>query len=385
MKVINSYTIADHEIGFLFKNSRLNRIFEPGFKVATSIIREAKLEIHDVSKEIQDMYLMKLLWKEHHKKLSQYLGYTETSNHQAALIYHDDRLVNFIGPSSFYLWWRALHEVTIVPINVMQEYTIDADLLAALRSLKGTDVSKELDRGIRFEYIEPKQVGLLSVDGKFQKKLTPGKYAFWQYIRSIKIINLDLRIQSIELKDQELITVDGVSLSLDLWGNYKIQDPEKAAFELADYREFIQLELQSQLRRFVSQSTLDQVLLQQDALNTTICKNLKDQFSQYGIELIKVGIKKLGLPDSVKAIMNQVVEAQKRAQANEFKRDDQETALRSLKRIAKEMENNPLLLRLKELEAMDQVSRKINSISVTGGLEGVIKDLVKLNPSDQKV
>jgi len=80
-------------------------------------------------------------------------------------------------------------------------------------------------------------------------------------------------------------------------------------------------------------------------------------------------------------ILNQVVEAQKEAEANVIKRREETQAMRSLHNTAKVMENNPVLLRLKELEALERITAKIDKISVYGGLESVLNDMVKLAPS----
>ena len=102
--------------------------------------------------------------------------------------------------------------------------------------------------------------------------------------------------------------------------------------------------------------------------------------TEFGIEVRSVGVKDVILPGDMKDILNQVVEAQKESEANLIKRREETQAMRSLHNTAKMMENNPTLLRLKELEALERVTARIDKISVYGGLEGVLNDLVKLAP-----
>ena len=80
----------------------------------------------------------------------------------------------------------------------------------------------------------------------------------------------------------------------------------------------------------------------------------------------------------MKAILNQVVEAQKAAEANVIKRREETAATRSLHNTAKVMENNPTLLRLKELEALEKVAEKIDNLNVYGGLDGLMNGIVKI-------
>ena len=87
------------------------------------------------------------------------------------------------------------------------------------------------------------------------------------------------------------------------------------------------------------------------------------------------------LPGEMKEILNQVVQAEKAAQANVIKRREETAATRSLLNTAKLMEESPTLLRLKELETLEKVTEKIDKLTVFGGLEGVLSNLVKLAPA----
>jgi regulator of protease activity HflC (stomatin/prohibitin superfamily) len=80
----------------------------------------------------------------------------------------------------------------------------------------------------------------------------------------------------------------------------------------------------------------------------------------------------------MKEILGKVVEAEKVAQANVIRRREETNATRSLLNTAKVMENNPTALRLKELEALEKVTEKIGTISVYGGLDGVLNELVRI-------
>ena len=86
------------------------------------------------------------------------------------------------------------------------------------------------------------------------------------------------------------------------------------------------------------------------------------------------------LPGEMKTILAKVVEAEKLAQANVIRRREETAATRSLVNTAKVMEDNPVALRLKELESLERITAKIDKISVFGGLEGLLKDLVKIKP-----
>ena len=84
------------------------------------------------------------------------------------------------------------------------------------------------------------------------------------------------------------------------------------------------------------------------------------------------------LPGVMKELLGKVVEAEKVAQANVIRRREETNATRSLLNTAKVMESNAVALRLKELETLEKVTEKIGTISVYGGLDAVLNDLVRM-------
>jgi hypothetical protein len=80
----------------------------------------------------------------------------------------------------------------------------------------------------------------------------------------------------------------------------------------------------------------------------------------------------------MKTILNQVVEAEKAARANLIRRREETAATRALHNTAKMLEQSPVLLRLKELEALEKVTERIDKLTVYGGLDGILHQLVRL-------
>ena len=93
-----------------------------------------------------------------------------------------------------------------------------------------------------------------------------------------------------------------------------------------------------------------------------------------------MGVKDIVLPGEMKALLARVVEAEKAAQANVIRRREETAATRSLLNTAKVMEDNPVALRMKELESLERIAERIGHISVVGGLDQVLNGLVKLVP-----
>ena len=124
--------------------------------------------------------------------------------------------------------------------------------------------------------------------------------------------------------------------------------------------------------------TLDDLLARKEELNDTIERQVRGRVAAYGLQLESIGVKDIILPGEMKAILNRVVEAEKEAQANLIRRREETAATRSLHNTAKMLEQSPVLLRLKELEALEKVSEHIDQLTVFGGLDGVLGQLVRI-------
>ncbi len=105
---------------------------------------------------------------------------------------------------------------------------------------------------------------------------------------------------------------------------------------------------------------------------------MRGQLTGLGVEVLGVGVKDVILPGEMKEILNAVVQAEKQAQANVIRRREEANATRSLLNTAKLIDESPVLMHLKELEALEKVTEKIDKLTVFGGLDGVLKQLVTL-------
>jgi len=128
----------------------------------------------------------------------------------------------------------------------------------------------------------------------------------------------------------------------------------------------------------VGTKTLDGLLADKEALNGELFRDVAKQMSDYGIKVVSVGVKDIILPGEMKEILNHVVATEKAAQANVIRRREETAATRSLLNTAKLMDENPTLMRLKEIEALEKVVEKVDKINVYDGLNGLLRDTVKL-------
>jgi regulator of protease activity HflC (stomatin/prohibitin superfamily) len=129
------------------------------------------------------------------------------------------------------------------------------------------------------------------------------------------------------------------------------------------------------LREYVGGLTLDELLDKKDTIAEFILKNTAQKVAFLGIEVKSCGVRDIILPGDMKDIMNQVLMAEKKAQANIIMRREETASMRSLLNTAKLMEENETLWKLKEMEYVEKIADKIGSISVAGN--GQIIDQLK--------
>ena len=225
---------------------------------------------------------------------------------------------------------------------------------------------------------------LLEINGKTAHVLDAGTYGFWNFDNKVQQHIIDMRVQSMEVTGQEILTKDKVNLRINLVANWQYTDALKAVESLENPQEFLYKELQFGLREAIGTRTLDELLENKTVIDEFVQNYIKDRIPQYGFHIVSVGVKDIILPGEMKEILARVVEAEKSAQANVIKRREETSATRSLLNTAKVMENNPIALRLKEMETLEKISEKIDHLNVVGGLDQVLHGLVNIQPPKKK-
>ena len=220
--------------------------------------------------------------------------------------------------------------------------------------------------------------GLLYADGKFVRMLEPGVYHYWKSDKVATVVQVDKRVHTISVAGQEILTRDKAGIRINFSAQHQVVDVVKAVVDNHDYIAQLYTALQLVLREYIGSMTLDQLLSNKQAVGQYIVDEIEQAASQLGVRILSGGIKDIILPGDVKDIMNQVLIAQKKAQANTIMRQEETASTRSLLNTAKLMEDNAMLLKLKEMEYMEKIADKIGEITVNGGSQVMdqLRDLV---------
>ncbi|MEO1139153.1 MAG: slipin family protein [Pseudomonadota bacterium] len=221
-------------------------------------------------------------------------------------------------------------------------------------------------------------VGMLSVDGVLMGRLEPGTHAFWKVGRHVTVKQVDLRMRTHEVTGQEILTKDRVTIRVNLTADYRVTDAERAVTAVKDFEEALHRGLQLAFRKTLGALTLDRLLADKTGVDAEAAKTVRAEMARIGIEVGEIALKDVILPGEMREILTAVVAAEKEAEANVIRRREETNATRSLLNTAKVMAENPVMLRLKELEALESIAGKVERLTVHNGTEGLMTDLVRL-------
>lgn len=207
---------------------------------------------------------------------------------------------------------------------------------------------------------------LLFFDGKPQRALESGIYYFWNTGTKIEVRCVDMRGVQMQIAGQEILTQDKVTLRINFVCKYRVSDHIRILTEIRDYEEQLYTAAQLALREYIGKCKLDEILENKEKIAETVFEKLKAYGEKIYLSVTEAGVKDIILPGDVREIMNTVLIAEKRAQANVIARREEVASTRSLLNTAKLMEENQTLFKLKEMEYMERICENVGNITLNG-------------------
>jgi regulator of protease activity HflC (stomatin/prohibitin superfamily) len=290
--------------------------------------------------------------------LAETLHVVEVKDNEIVLRY-ENGLLKQVLTAGRYTYWKAAVQYEFVTANLAEA---EIDTVFTRNVLTHALVAPY----VRAYTVESYEQAVLLVDGKFVKQLQSGIYFWWKNSTAIHVGKVDTRQQQLEINGQEILTKDKAALRINAWAQYKVVDIEKALLANKEYDKQLYVSIQLALRQYVAGFGFDELLEKKDAIAPFVLEAVKTAAAQLGVELASFGIRDIVLPGDVKEIMNQVLVAEKKAQANTIMRREETASTRSLLNTAKLMEDNAMLWKLKEMEYVEKIADKIGEITVNG-------------------
>jgi hypothetical protein len=342
------------KIGLVFRNGNYRKVVTEG---AYWFLLNEDVFQYDLTKPFHPSIDLNILLKD--EQLANMLTIVEVKDNEIALLYENGNFKNLLGPGRN-AFWKGVMNYSFVKAELSKiQITEDIDTNTLMR--------KEVFPYVRVYAVESFEKGILLIDGKFSKVLDTGVYYFWKNAVVISVLKADLRQLQLEVSGQEILTKDKAALRVNFYTQYKVVDIIKALIDNKDYEKQLYILMQLALREIIGTLSLDELLEKKESISAYVMATLKDKASNLGVEIRDCGVRDIILPGEMKEIMNQVLVAQKKAEANVIMRREETASTRSLLNTAKLMEENSMLFKLKEMEYVEKIADKINSISLSGG------------------
>jgi len=363
--------VGDNERVLVIRNNRFDNILAPGAHWIVEFVDDIQLEHHNVKGLFFTSEWADLIANQRPEIAARHFTVISTNDSQVAVVYLDGKLAHIIAPAKRILYWKGAVEVTFSLVDAREEPEVPTPLLASLARLGNQS-------GVTFAAVDEGKRGLVYIDGKLVRELAAGWYGFWNVVATPRIEVLEMRRQTVEVSGQEILTQDKVTVRVNISAVYEIVNVIAARTGVKDVNEHLHRTLQIAVRQTLGKRTLEQVLAEKTDIDEAVSAEVRREMELYGVRVGAIAIKDIILPGDIREILNQVVTAEKQAQANLIRRREETAATRSLLNTARLMEENPLLVRMKELEALEKIADKVEKITVVGGLNALLQNTVTL-------
>lgn len=355
--------VNTYEMALVYKDGALDRVLPMG----EYWIWNRKVERYNMATPFLPSMDLDLLLK--NENLAAKLDVIEVMDNEIAIQMKNGNFHRVLTPGR-YAYWKSVISYTYKMIDLSDVEINESINRKVLQRI-------ELRGFVQTHVVESYEKGMLYVDGKYMKKLDSGIYYYWKGDKAVAMIKADLRKQQMEISGQELLTKDKAGVRVNFYASYQVSDIVKAMVETKDHSKQFYILMQLGLREYVGKYTLDELLANKDSASEYVTAYAKAKAEDMGVDVLSCGIRDVILPGDVREIMNQVLVAEKRAQANVIMRREETASTRSLLNTAKLMEDNEMLYKLKEMEYVEKIAENIQTISLSGGgdLVGQLKDV----------
>jgi regulator of protease activity HflC (stomatin/prohibitin superfamily) len=197
-----------------------------------------------------------------------------------------------------------------------------------------------------------------------------------------KMQKVDLRVVTLDVPAQDVITRDNVSVKVNAVVYYRVMDPTKAIIEVVNFPFATSQMAQTTLRSVCGQAELDELLSARDKLNVHIQEILDKQTDPWGIKVSTVELKHIDLPQEMQRAMAKQAEAERERRAKVINAEGEFQASTRLAEAAVIIEDHPVALQLRYLQTLREVASEKNSVTIFPVPIDLFKPFLKLMDKD---
>jgi regulator of protease activity HflC (stomatin/prohibitin superfamily) len=220
-------------------------------------------------------------------------------------------------------------------------------VLAVIVLPQAMRILREYERGVIFRL------------GKLQGAKGPGLIFLIPIID--KMVRMDLRVVTIDVSKQEVMTRDNVPATVDAVVYFRVVDPNAAVVKVENFWKATSLIAQTTLRSVLGQASLDDLLSQRDVINQKLQEIIDRQTEPWGIKVTAVEIKDVALPDSMKRAMAKQAEAERERRAKVVNAEGEFQAAEKMVQAAAMIAKEPIALQLRYLQTMREMASEHNT------------------------
>jgi regulator of protease activity HflC (stomatin/prohibitin superfamily) len=190
----------------------------------------------------------------------------------------------------------------------------------------------------------------------------PGLIWLWPIID--KMVKIDLRIVTLDVQKQELMTRDNVPMAVDAVVYFRVMNANDAVVKVENYMKATSLIAQTTLRSILGQAELDELLTERDRINQRLQQVIDDQTEPWGIKVTAVEVRDLVLPEGMKRAMAKQAETERERRAKIINAEGEFQAAQRLADAAGIIGAHPMALQLRFLQTLTEVASEHNSTTI---------------------
>jgi len=240
-----------------------------------------------------------------------------------------------------------------MPDNIIQRifsltaWIVPIFILAVIILPQALRILREYERGVIFRL------------GKLLGAKGPGLILLIPIVD--KMVKIDLRVVTIDVAKQEIMTRDNVPATVDAVVYFRVVDPVAAVVKVENFWKATSLIAQTTLRSVLGQAPLDDLLSQRDVINQKLQEIIDRQTEPWGVKVTAVEVKDVALPDSMKWAMAKQAEAERERRAKIVNAEGEFQAAEKMVQAASMISKEPIALQLRFLQTMREISSEHNT------------------------
>jgi regulator of protease activity HflC (stomatin/prohibitin superfamily) len=207
---------------------------------------------------------------------------------------------------------------------------------------------------VSIRQIDQYERGVMLTLGKYSGTKGPGWRLVVPVFQSMK--KVDMRVKAVDVPNQEAITKDNISVTVNAVIYYKIADAAKAVIEVENFRYAVSQLAQTTMRNAVGEVNLDELLSNRDEVSRRIQQVVDHASDPWGVKVNSVDLKDVTLPEDMKRTIGKQAEAEREKRAVIIKAEGEVIAAENMAKAATILASSNGALHLRTLQTINDVS-----------------------------